>query len=450
MGGRLGRQKPESQPKQAQAAPAKGSGGKEKAAAGNALNATAAQGGAGGAAAGPAGGGAASVDDFSGLASDSKLTMEDFSILKVLGKGAFGKVMLVKKKDDKKNTLYALKTLRKAEIVKRGQIDHTKTERVVLERIHCPFLIHLIYAFQTTEKLYMVLEYSGGGELFFWIRKQHRFSEARSRLYAAEVLLAVAAMHKENIIHRDLKPENILCVPPSFLFSLNFPTQKLTNPSPSPDRTHTARPPFSLDAEGHVKLTDFGLAKGGITGAGAEGGTRTFCGTPEYVAPEIIEQKGHGKAVDWWALGAILYEMLYGLPPFYDTNVNKMYQKIAHDPLRFREDPGVSEAAKDMLRKMLDRRVSTRLGSGPGGAEEIKSSPFFAQNIDFGKVLAKQYVPEFRPPAMRSETDVRNFDAEFTREIPADSLVTHAMSDTMQVRSNFEGFTYQQDNVGGP
>jgi len=165
-----------------------------------------------------------------------------------------------------------------------------------------------------------------------------------------------------------------------------------------------------LDADGHVKLTDFGLAKGGITGAGAEGGTKTFCGTPEYVAPEIIEQKGHGKAVDWWALGAILYEMLYGLPPFYDTNVNKMYQKIAHDPLRFRDDPAVSEAAKDMLRKMLDRRVSTRLGSGPTGAEEIKQSPFFAQHLDFVKVLAKQCVPEFRPPAMRSETDVRNFD----------------------------------------
>lgn len=153
---------------------------------------------------------AASSDDFSALSGDSKLTMDDFSILKVLGKGAFGKVMLVKKKDDKNNTLLALKTLRKAEIVKRGQIDHTKTERIVLEKIHCPFLIHLVYAFQTTEKLYMVLEYSGGGELFFWIKKQHRFSESRARLYAVEVLLAVAAMHSENIIHRDLKPENIL------------------------------------------------------------------------------------------------------------------------------------------------------------------------------------------------------------------------------------------------
>lgn len=138
--------------------------------------------------------------------------------------------------------------------------------------------------------------------------------------------------------------------------------------------------------------------------------------------------------------------MLYGLPPFYDTNVNKMYQKIAHDPLRFREDPAVSESAKDLLRKMLDRRVSTRLGSGPTGAEEIKRAPFFAQHIDFTKALARGYVPEFRPPAMRSETDVRNFDTEFTREIPADSLVSHAMSDTMQVRSNFEGFTFQQSN----
>lgn len=149
--------------------------------------------------------------------------------------------------------------------------------------------------------------------------------------------------------------------------------------------------------------------------------------------------------MDWWALGAILYEMLYGLPPFYDQNVNKMYQKILHDPLKFREDPSVSEAAKDMLRKMLDRRVDVRLGSGPTGPEEIKQAPFFAQNIDFAKVLAKQYVPEFRPPAMKSETDVRNFDTEFTREIPVDSLVSHAMSDTMQVKSAFDGFTYRQE-----
>lgn len=234
MGGRLGRQK-DAQAKQTPV------GGKEKAAAANALSGAAAVQGPGGAIAGPAGVGAASVDDFSGLTSDSKLTMEDFSILKVLGKGAFGKVMLVKKKDDKKNTLYALKTLRKAEIVKRGQIDHTKTERVVLERIHCPFLIHLIYAFQTTEKLYMVLEYSGGGELFFWIRKQHRFSEARSRLYAAEVLLAVAAMHKENIIHRDLKPENILYAYPlprlTFLHLSSHYSLVYTFPHP-PSKTH--------------------------------------------------------------------------------------------------------------------------------------------------------------------------------------------------------------------
>jgi len=205
-------------PKKAPAAvPAKKPVGKAPPAAPPAAEAGA---GAAGAASKPAAPAAAMADEFSSLSGDAKLTMDDFSILKVLGKGAFGKVMLVKKKDDKRNTLYALKTLRKAEIVKRGQIDHTKTERVVLERINCPFLVHLAYAFQTPEKLYMVLEYSGGGELFFWIKKQHRFSESRARLYAAEVLLAVGAMHKENIIHRDLKPENILYVLLLFVLSV--------------------------------------------------------------------------------------------------------------------------------------------------------------------------------------------------------------------------------------
>lgn len=143
-----------------------------------------------------------------------------------------------------------------------------------------------------------------GGELFFWLKKDRRFSEPRARLYAAEMTMALETMHAANIIYRDLKPENIL-----------------------------------LDADGHIRLTDFGLAKDKITGAGAEGGTRTFCGTPEYLAPEILENKGHGKAVDWWSLGTLLFEMICGLPPFYDTNVQRMYHKILHDPLKFPKDP---------------------------------------------------------------------------------------------------------------
>lgn len=230
----------------------------------------------------------------------NKLTVDDFDLLKVLGRGSFGKVMLVKKKDDPSGTLYAMKTLRKSALVKRNQLAHTTTERIILQTIKSPFLVHLIYAFQTADKLYMVLDYMGGGELFFWLKRDKKFSEGRARLYAAEIALGIQALHNADIVYRDLKPENLL-----------------------------------LDVEGHLKLTDFGLTKGNITGPGAEGGTKTFCGTPEYLAPEILENKGHGKAVDWWALGTFLFEMLTGLPPFYDTNVQRMYHKILHEPLRF-------------------------------------------------------------------------------------------------------------------
>jgi serum/glucocorticoid-regulated kinase 2 len=156
----------------------------------------------------------------------------------------------------------------------------------------------------------MVLNYMAGGELFFWLKKDRRFSEERCRLYTAEITSALEALHANNIIYRDLKPENLL-----------------------------------LDAEGHIRLTDFGLAKGGITSAGPEGGTKTFCGTPEYLAPEILENKGHGKAVDWWSLGTFLYEMLWGLPPFYDTNVQRMYQKILQSQLKFPKNSSSGSAS---------------------------------------------------------------------------------------------------------
>ena len=158
-------------------------------------------------------------------------------------------------------------------------------------------------------------------------------------------------MHENNIIYRDLKPENIL-----------------------------------VDLEGHIRLTDFGLSKDGITGPGAEGGTKTFCGTPEYLAPEILDNKGHGKGVDWWSFGTLLYEMLCGLPPFYDTNVQKMYHKILCAPLRF--PSYLSDEAKDILRGLLQRKVEERLGSGPGGTSEVKAADFF-KSLDFDRVMAK-------------------------------------------------------------
>ena len=320
--------------------------------------------------------------------------------------------MLVKKKDDATNTLYAMKTLRKAALAKRNQLAHTYTERTILQTIHCPFLVHLIYAFQTIDKLYMVLDYMSGGELFYWLKKEKKFSENRCRLYAAEISLALEALHNADIVYRDLKPENIL-----------------------------------LDSGGHLRLADFGLAKSGITGPGAEGGTKTFCGTPEYLAPEILENKGHGKAIDWWALGTLLYEMLTGLPPFYDTNVQRMHHKIMHDPLKFPRSEKImlSDGAKDILRRLLERKVSDRLGSGPTGANELKRTAFF-QTLDFARVLKKEVRPEFIPPQSRNEADVSNFDTEFTSEQPTDSLVVSHMSETMQDKTNFEGFTFQGES----
>lgn len=334
---------------------------------------------------------------------DRPIGIEDFELLKVLGKGSFGKVMLVRYRGDQQ--LYAMKTLRKAALVKRNQLGHTATERTILQTIRNPFLVKLNFAFQNQDKLYMVLDYMAGGELFFWLKRDRKFREPRARLYAAEITIALECLHSYDIIYRDLKPENIL-----------------------------------LDAEGHIRITDFGLSKDGVSGPGAEGGTHTFCGTPEYLAPEILQQKGHGKAVDWWSLGTLLYEMLCGLPPFYDTNIQRMYNKILQAPLRLPSH--LSEPAKDILTALLQRKVEDRVGSGATDAEELKATSFFAV-LDFDRVYKREYQPEFVPPPMRNDTDVDNFDAEFTQERAVDSVVTTSMSVANQ--ANFEGFTYRGD-----
>ena len=200
----------------------------------------------------------------------------------MLGKGAFGKVMLAKANDTQ--TIYAMKALNKQTLIERNEITHTKTERKALEDTHHPFLVHLRFAFQTPTKLYLVMDYCNGGELFYHLKTAGRFAEPRARLYAAEITSALHHLHTLKIIYRDLKPENVL-----------------------------------LDFEGHVRITDFGLAKDAME---LSDKTHTFCGTPDYLAPEIISQKGHGRAVDWWSLGTMIYEMLGGLPPFYSDNFN--------------------------------------------------------------------------------------------------------------------------------
>lgn len=334
-----------------------------------------------------------------------KMDMSNFELLKVIGKGSFGKVMQVRKKDTSR--IYAMKTIRKAHIVSRSEVTHTLAERTVLAQVNCPFIVPLKFSFQSPDKLYLVLAFVNGGELFHHLQQEGRFNEERSRFYAAELLLALEHLHGFQVIYRDLKPENIL-----------------------------------LDYTGHIALCDFGLCKLNMDD---DTTTNTFCGTPEYLSPEILLGQGYSKAVDWWTLGVLLYEMLTGLPPFYSEDVNEMYRKILQDPLRFPED--VHPDARSLLTLLLQRDPAQRLGSGSAGAAAIKSHPFFAKHIDWGMLWAKKVRPPFKP-SVASAIDTSNFDPEFTNEVPTDSLVddSHLLSATVQAQ--FAGFSYNGPSTG--
>jgi len=255
--------------------------------------------------------------------------------------------------------------LKKSEIVRLKQVEHIKAEKAILSRIAHPFIISLYSSFQDTQCVYMTMEYVIGGELFSQLRKCGRFSNDTARFYAAEIVLALQYLHSKNIVYRDLKPENLL-----------------------------------IDSEGHIKITDFGFAKV------VEDRTWTLCGTPEYLAPEIIQSKGHGKGVDWWALGVLIFEMLAGYPPFYDENPFGIYQKILAGHIEFPRsfDP----VAKDLVRKLLTPDRTARFGCLRDGAEDIKAHKWFA-GIDFFRVFCRAYKPPY-VPAFRAPNDTSNFD----------------------------------------
>lgn len=322
------------------------------------------------------------------------LSIDDFDLLKVIGKGSFGKVMQVRKKDTQK--IYALKAIRKTYIVSKSEVTHTLAERTVLARVECPFIVPLKFSFQSPEKLYLVLAFINGGELFYHLQKEGRFDLSRARFYTAELLCALETLHDLDVIYRDLKPENIL-----------------------------------LDYQGHIALCDFGLCKLNMKDKDK---TDTFCGTPEYLAPELLLGQGYSKVVDWWTLGVLLYEMLTGLPPYYDEDVPKMYKKILQEPLRFPD--GFDRDAKDLLIGLLSRDPKRRLGYA--GAEEIKHHPFFSQ-MSWKRLLMKGYIPPYKPP-VTSAMDTSNFDQEFTKEKPIDSVVDEFLSESVQ--KQFGGWTY--------
>ncbi|KAJ3324599.1 camp-dependent protein kinase catalytic subunit [Boothiomyces sp. JEL0866] len=292
-----------------------------------------------------------------------KLKIEDLEIRNTLGTGSFGRVHLVKYKPTGKH--YAMKVLKKAEIIKLRQVEHTMNEKNILEQLDFPFLVKILGTFQDSNNLYLVLEYVQGGELFTYLRKSGRFPNHVARFYAAEVVMAFEYLHGKDIIYRDLKPENLL-----------------------------------IDHLGHIKITDFGFAKF------VPDVTWTLCGTPDYLAPEIIQSKGYGRAVDWWALGILIYEMIAGHPPFYDEDHFKLYEKILGCKLRFPShfDP----LAKDLVKRLLSPDLSKRFGNLKDGVQDIKHHKWFA-GVDWDK-LKNLEIPSPYVPKLSHEGDTSNFD----------------------------------------
>mmetsp|Transcript_21884 Transcript_21884/g.31883 ORF Transcript_21884/g.31883 Transcript_21884/m.31883 type:complete len:736 (+) Transcript_21884:44-2251(+) len=334
---------------------------------------------------------------------EETLTVSDFDLLKVVGKGAFGKVMLVRKKSNKgAGQIYAMKVLKKSVISAKGQIEHTKSERSILCEIKHPYIVRLRFAFQSEDKLYLVTDYYNGGSLFYHLRKSRVFSEERARFYAAELLSALHHLHQQHIIYRDLKLENVL-----------------------------------MDNMGHIALTDFGLSKQNID---LTGGATTFCGTAEYIAPELLKGQKYGAPVDWWSFGILLFEMMHGRTPFYDKNRKLMFYRIINTAPSF--PPQFSIEACDCIRSLLNVSEQDRLGSGPRGARDIMETAFFSP-IDFEALIRRELIPPFRPDVV-NEFDTKYVPKTYLQAEARDSVVENKKG---EVNPNFEAFTFRGDSA---
>ncbi|ETM02916.1 AGC protein kinase [Phytophthora nicotianae] len=296
----------------------------------------------------------------------------DFHVIKVIGVGGMGRVLLVRYRKDGK--LYAMKVVSKKSVKEKNMAARVLSERDVLGGTCHHSLVQLYWAFQTKDNLYFVMEYCPGGELSTHLERATRFTEEVAAFYAAELLLAVQQLHQHGILHRDLKPENIL-----------------------------------LTEDGHLKLVDFGISKFGITEATR--GAKTICGSYEYLAPEILKGKQYGTAADWWAFGAVLYELLTGLPPWYSQNAKEMCKHVLYTPLSIPDF--VSPEAEDLIRKLLSRNPYERLGSLHEGLE-IQEHAFF-RHIDWEMITFREVQPLIQPcPSPETIIDGSNFRDEFT------------------------------------
>ena len=303
------------------------------------------------------------------------IKLSDYEMGDTLGTGSFGRVKIAK--DKKTGEYVAMKIMKKMEILKSKQADHISNEIKILSMIDHPFVITFAGFTQDDRNLYLALELINGGELFTYLRGVGRFTVDQARLYIAEIISIFDYLHNKNIIYRDLKPENIL-----------------------------------IDKSGYLKLTDFGFAKI------VEGRTYTLCGTPEYLAPEIILNKGHGKPVDWWTCGILLYEMIAGIDPFSDDDPMMVYQKILKGKIKF--PTGFDSNAKSLIKHLLESDLTKRYGNLKNGVKDITGHRFF-KSLNWDKLLKKE-LPAPYIPKVKSNNDISNFSAYPDSDNPAQPI----------------------------
>ncbi|KAI7907811.1 kinase-like domain-containing protein, partial [Cokeromyces recurvatus] len=309
-------------------------------------------------------------------------SIQDYQFINVLGKGATGKVILVKEKSSNDNQLFALKAITKSWNITKREVNHIRMERNILATIsslHHPFLIQLHSAFQDQHSLYLVLAYHAGADLATLLQRYICFPPEQCRLYAAEIVMGLQELHRNFILYRDLKPENVL-----------------------------------LAADGHIVLTDFGLSKMFNDNNHFDHRTTTFCGTPEYLAPEVIlQEEEYSYAADLWSLGIMLYEMISGIIPFAASTPADMYERVLYDDLVFPEhcfarDPEVV----DLISGLLEKDPLNRLGAGLGGVFELRNHAYFINHLNWRDVYRKRTQPIYVPYRL-CETDLSHFDTDF-------------------------------------
>uniref|UniRef100_A0A8C4HZJ8 protein kinase C n=1 Tax=Dicentrarchus labrax TaxID=13489 RepID=A0A8C4HZJ8_DICLA len=331
------------------------------------------------------------------------LCLQDFKLIAVLGRGHFGKVLLSEYK--KTGSLYAIKALKKGDIVARDEVESLMCEKRIFETVngsHHPFLVNLFACFQTPEHVCFVMEYTAGGDLMMHIHADV-FSETRAVFYSACVVLGLQFLHDNKIVYRDLKLDNLL-----------------------------------LDTEGFVKIADFGLCKEGM---GYGDRTSTFCGTPEFLAPEVLTDTSYTRAVDWWGLGVLVYEMLVGESPFPGDDEEEVFDSIVNDEVRYPRF--LSTEAIGIMRRLLRRNPERRLGSSEKDAEDVKKQPFF-RGMDWDALLQRKVPPPFIP-TIGGKEDVSNFDTEFTAEAPALTPPRERRTLARKEQDYFKDFDYVSD-----